>query len=227
MSNSKDYKRYWRKRNICSIPSSLQINLSHYNIARDARVLDIGCGNAEFLKSIEKEGYTHLVGIDLNISFESGINLGSHIQLFTQDASKLQFSNEIFDVAIMKALLTVVVSDYSIYRIFKEAYRVLKHGGILIIKDFFQNWHLQLYRRRYLSTINKIRQHKCVFPVYDETGGLRYYARHFNTQELSIMLIKIGFIIENIVFEKVKTQSGNKVIGFTIIAKKSCYGRLY
>lgn len=220
MSKKKDYKQYWRRRNICSIPSSLQINLSKNDIARDACILDIGCGNAELLKFLEKEGYIHLFGIDLNTSFDSAVSPKSNIKLSTQDASKMFFTNEFFDVAIMKALLTVVVSDYSIYKIFKETYRVLKSEGVIIIKDFFQNWHLELYRRRYLSEINNIRLQRCVFPVYNASGDIRYYARHFNTQELSVMLIKIGFIIENITFEKVKTQSGNEVIGFTIIAKK-------
>lgn len=219
MSKRKDYKQYWQKRPHKAIPSSLQIDLSQRGINHYAKILDIGCGNAELLRSLKNEGFTNLFGVDLNISLPSN-EQGGNIKIYTQDATKLLFPENFFDVTIMKALLTVVVSDYSIYKALKEAFRVLNHGGILFIKDFFQNWHLELYRSRYLSNISNIRQHKCIFPVYNEVGEIRYYARHFNTQELSQMLINIGFTIKELKFEQVKTQSGNTVIGFTIIAVK-------
>lgn len=219
MSKRKDYKQYWKKRRLNSIPSSLHIDLSQVGIKHSAKILDIGCGNAELLLSLRDEGYTELYGVDLNSSLPPNAENGC-IQVYIQDATELSFSDNSFDATIMKALLTVMVSDYSIYKALKESYRVLKKGGTLIIKDFFQNWHLELYRQRYLTNINRIRQQKCIFPVYDENGTIRYYARHFNTQELSLMLIRIGFTLKDIGFEQVFSQSGNTVIGFTIIAIK-------
>ena len=219
--NNKDYRKYWKTSNEKSIPSSLEIDISSLNVDHDAAILDIGCGNAELLKNLQSNGYRNLYGIDINPMLNHGKESVIGIMLSNQDASKLKFSNAAFDLAIMKALLTVVVSDYSIYKMLHEAYRVLRNGGILIIKDFFQNWHLDSYRKRYLADKIKLQKNKCIFPVYDNNGNIRYYARHFNTQELSVMLTKIGFIIKDLTFEMVYTQSGNLVIGFTIIAQKS------
>lgn len=197
----------------------MEIDIPSLLVDYDDAILDIGCGNAQLLEDLKLNGYRNLYGIDINPMLNNGKEIG--IMLSNQDASKLNFSDDTFNLAIMKALLTVVVSDYSIYKMLHEAYRVLRNNGILIIKDFFQNWHLELYRKRYLTNNLFLQKSKCIFPVYDNNGDIRYYARHFNTQELSIMLIKIGFIIRDLKFEKVNTQSGNLVTGFTITAQKS------
>lgn len=213
------YKSLWRKVSINNIPSSLEIDSKSIIYDISAKILDIGCGDGSYLNKLYQQGYKNLYGVDINANIAKS-ELNNQIRLDTQDASCLQFDECSFDIAIMKALLTTIVSDHTIMKSFEEAYRVLKKGGKLIIKDFFQNWHLPLYRERYLNHLKNHPDNKCVFPVYSKDGDIRYYARHFNTSELSRMLISIGFAISDLHFENVHTQSGNSVIGFTIIAIK-------
>ncbi len=213
-------RRIWNKTLLNNIPSSLKLNILD-NIHKSSKILDIGCGNGDDLLALREQGFTELFGIDVNRELVKSTKklLGKNINISVQDATNLKFSDECFDYAIAKALLTVLVSDTSIKKCLREAYRVLKLGGILQIEDFFQNWHLELYRDRYLKYSKELGV-KCTFPVYDSQNNLKYYARHFNVMDISILLIKVGFNIEKIEFKEVKTQSGNKVIGFTIVAKK-------
>ena len=207
-------RRIWNKTLLKNIPSSLKLNILD-------KILDIGCGNGDDLLALREQGFTELFGIDVNRELVKSTKklLGKNINLSVQDATNLKFSNESFDYAIAKALLTVLVSDSSIKKCFKEAYRILKFGGTLQIEDFFQNWHLELYRDRYLKYSKELGV-KCTFPVYDKQNNLKYYARHFNVMDISMLLIEVGFKIEHIEFKDVMTQSGNKVIGFTVVAKK-------
>lgn len=212
------YKKFWVAKPVDKIPSSLSFDDTVLGNGCNPYLLDIGCGNGKLLQELHHKGYTHLYGVDINLN--QTISIDSDICLSNQDATRLNFNDDMFDVIVMKALLTVIVTDYSIYKSISEAYRVLKSNGKIIIKDFFQNWHIPIYRDRYLKNIKGHKTLKCIFPVYDENGKIRYYARHFNTQEISLMLINIGFKIEKLEFHLVKTQSGNDVIGFTIHAIK-------
>jgi len=82
-----------------------------------------------------------LFGIDVNRELVKSTQelLGRNINISVQDATNLKFSDECFDYAIEKALLIVLVSDFSIKKCLREAYRVLKFGGILFrLKISFQ-----------------------------------------------------------------------------------------
>lgn len=213
-----NYKKFWVAKPVDKIPSSLGFDDKILGNDSNSYILDIGCGNGKLLQELYQKGYTHLYGVDINLNQNNSID--SDIFLSKQDATRLNFNDDMFDVIVMKALLTVLITDHSIYKSLSEAYRVLKSNGKIIIMDFFQNWHIPVYRDRYLKNIKDHKTLKCIFPVYDDNGNIRYYARHYNTQEISLMLTNIGFKIEKLEFHPVKTQSGNDVIGFTILAIK-------
>lgn len=214
-----DIRKSWCNVDLEKIPSSLTLGIKKC-IPKTAKILDIGCGNGDDLRFLELQGFNHLYGIDVNRQLIVSMKRHSNnINFSVQDATKTDFPNCYFDYAFMKALLTVLVSDILIVRSLREAYRMLKKGGVLQIDDFFQNWHIELYRNRYLNSFPKTGG-KCTFPVFDYNGDIRYYARHFNIYDISLMLVKVGFKISDIQFKNAVTQSGNNVIGFTIIAIK-------
>jgi len=213
-----EIRKYWREVNSQKIPSSLSLDMEFERLHQSSKIIDIGCGNCEDLRNLAKYGFHNLYGIDINKDI-CLLREEDSIQYSVQDATKLSFKNNSFDYAIMKALLTVLVTDNFIFQSLQEAYRILKKGSTLHIEDFFQNWHLQLYRNRYLKYSKQLKE-DCSFPVYDSEGKLRYYARHFDVHDISTMLVKIGFTIEDIKFKYVTTQSGNNIIGFRLIAIK-------
>ena len=98
------------------------INSSLYDLAtlaRDKKVMDVGCGYGKTRKIVEDAG-GHWEGVE---PFEGGAHT------VVGDAQNLPFGDETFDIVYMNAVLEHV-PDAS--KAFKEVARVLKKGGIFI-----------------------------------------------------------------------------------------------
>jgi ubiquinone/menaquinone biosynthesis C-methylase UbiE len=102
----------------------------------------------------------------------------------------------------------------------KEACRVLKPGAYLYIVEFGQNWHLKLYRNRYLQDFPLTKEEGSFLVKNPETGVVEYTAHHFSEKELVFLLLNCGFDIDYFRVEELKTRTGNIIYGFVIVAKK-------
>lgn len=98
----------------------------------DKKVLDIGCGTGEYSGFFKPENYT---GIDISSKYISYAKKSKKRNFLAMDATNLTFSNESFDCVLIIAILHHL-SDEDAQRVLKEARRVLKQGGkILIMED--------------------------------------------------------------------------------------------
>lgn len=85
--------------------------------------LDIGCGDKRFTKALPDA-----IGIDLNKEFEGAVNTPDYFM----DARDLDFPDETFNtVALLDTLEHIPELDLVI----KEAWRVLKPHGVLVMTD--------------------------------------------------------------------------------------------
>ena len=82
------------------------------------RLLDIGCGTNDLVKSYEGEG----IGIDV---YQWG-----DVDLVVDDSSKLPFENETFDTVTIIAALNHIPNRHEVL---VEAHRVLRPNGRIII----------------------------------------------------------------------------------------------
>lgn len=104
------------------------------NIAKDAAILDVGCGPGYFLDEMQKRGYTNLVGItlspgDIKICQDKGHNIKKYdISFFPQ---KDGYYDESVDFIFLRQAL-----EHSPYPIFSlmEYNRVLKQGSRIYIE---------------------------------------------------------------------------------------------
>lgn len=222
---------YWEKVPGKNIPSSLELHPIIHNYLREGyKILDIGCGFGKISLELASLGYS-VTGIDVNteavrLSEAAAKDLAVDMkekgkaEFRVGDASTLPFLESSFDLAVMQAFLTSVPDPEERARMVQEASRVLKHDGYLYLVEFGQNWHLQLYRRRYLQDLPVTKEEGSFLARNPETGEVEFIAHHFTEKELVFLLVDSGFEVDYFRVEELRTRTGNEILGFVIVAKK-------
>jgi ubiquinone/menaquinone biosynthesis C-methylase UbiE len=209
------------------IPATIKLDPVLFRYTHpNAHVLDVACATGKVTIELASHGFP-VTSIDINhdaLEMTAKAVLDIEIQIIPAfaraTALALPFADGIFDVVIMQAFLTVVVSTEDRSKIVREACRVLKPGGHLYIADFGQTWHLDIYRERYLRDLPVTREEGS-FLAYDEkTGEFAYTAHHFTEKELVFLLIENGFEVEFFKRDTFVTRTGNRVNGFVVVGKK-------
>lgn len=224
-------KEFWETVSGEMIPSSVDLHPLIYEYLKEGyKILDIGCGSGKVSLKLASLGYS-VIGVDINpeaiiFSKNSLKNLflegkmPGKAEFELSNASELSFSAQSFNLAVMQAFLTSVPDAQERVKIVKEAYRVLIPGGYLYLVEFAQNWHLKLYRDRYLKDYPVTGEEGSFLARNPETGKVEYIAHHFSEKELVFLLVNSGFEIDNFRVEELKTRTRNKINGFVIVAKR-------
>ncbi|WMW21368.1 class I SAM-dependent methyltransferase [Methanolobus mangrovi] len=217
----------WSKIEGKNIPTTVELDPIIYKYTfSGCRILDIGCANGKVSIPLALHGYS-VAGVDINTEVLSMAKSSCksqnclQIPLFAKgNATILPFADATFDVAVMQAFLTTVISKENRARIIREACRVLKPQGHLYIADFGQTWHSKIYRERYINDL-AVTKEEGSFLAYDQkTGELAYVAHHFTEKELVFLLIENGFEVEYFKNDEFVTRTGNQVNGFVVVGRK-------
>lgn len=116
---------------------SEKIIFSKY-LKKEDKILDLGCGAGRTTINLYKEGFTNITGLDISeelIKYARYYSLNNGLDvLFTLgDATKLDSENNTFDSLIYSYNgITCIPGVNNREKALKEAYRVLKPGGIFI-----------------------------------------------------------------------------------------------
>lgn len=224
-------KSYWETVSGINIPSSLELYpIIHKYLREGDKILDIGCGFGKISLELASLGYS-VTGIDINAeavklskaiakSLDLNKKTKGKVEFKVGNASALPFRESSFDFAVMQAFLTSVPNPQERFRIIQEAFRVLKPEGYLYLAEFGQNWHLKLYRKRYLQDFSVTKEEGSFLALNPKTGEIEFIAHHFSEKELVFLLIDCGFEIDYFKIEELKTRTGNKINGFVIVANK-------
>lgn len=116
--------------------------------SKDMQILDVGCGTGEYGYALKQRGYS-VKGIDKS---SSQIEIASK-RICAQRGdvlSLLQKSNSVD--AILMIMMVHQLKDYEIVTAFAEVVRVLKHGGVVIIKTCFEEDILKRITSQYFPS---------------------------------------------------------------------------
>lgn len=124
-----------------------------------AKVLDIGCGNGDFLFNLQNNGFDAF-GIEVNVEAKKYIPASLHNRIFFKDLNKCDFPPESFDIITMSQSLEHV---FDVNTLLGEAKRIIKKNGLLFIcvpdANFFESrlfgpyyYNLEVPRHLYFFT---------------------------------------------------------------------------
>ncbi len=185
------------------------------------KILDLGCGNGRFLEVIGKKNIDY-TGIDSSESFiKAAKNTYGNIGHFVHgDALRLPFKDNEFDVVVSFGVLHHIPSKKLRKQFLREASRVLKKEGLLILTV----WNL--WNKRLTPVIKKFAMDKLllrsrldfkdVFLPFGKKQNARYL-HAFTERELTRLIKKSGFNMIKI--EKVRRRGDNENI--VAICKKT------
>ena len=123
-------KKQWDKISaIGKYRRNLGIDLSKYVSGRNLKILDLGSGGRRGL-----EKYGRVVYSDISLKMLKQSKLSSGVNL---DASSLPFKDESFDVVMSIAMFHHLPTKKDRLNFLKEVRRVLKPGGVSIVKFGF------------------------------------------------------------------------------------------
>lgn len=157
------------------------------------KILDVGCGTGEILKNIkERYSFVQLYGLDISEEMLKQANdkLKGTATLILGDAENITLETNSFDLL----LCTDSFHHYpNPQQAISEFYRVLKHGKLLLIADYWKPF--------------PIRQIMNLFIPYSNEGDVKIYSK----KEIIEFLKQGGF--QEIIYKKIQNS------GYLVIAK--------
>src|SRR3989344_7057950 len=104
---------------------------------KDKKVLEIGCGNGYWLRILAQRG-AKCTGFDIaknQIETARTLPLSNNINYFVADATKKISLMNKFDTIFIEHVLLEISQLSKIKNLFKNAYKLLKNGGYLIVSE--------------------------------------------------------------------------------------------
>ncbi len=217
----------WSDLKAKDIPATLELDPAlHEYTFPGCRILDIGCGNGKVSINLASQDFS-VTCADINmevLKVASSLSGSKDLQqtpLFVRtDAINLPFPDAIFDIVIMQAFMTTIVSKEDRALVIREVCRVLKSQGHLYLSDFGQTWHSKIYRERYIRDLPLTKEEGSIIAYDRETGKVVFIAHHFTEKELVFLLIENGFELKLFKRDEFVTRTENKVNGFVVVGRK-------
>ncbi|MDQ7773264.1 MAG: class I SAM-dependent methyltransferase [Elusimicrobiales bacterium] len=104
-----------------------------------AKVLDVGCGSGGDMFQLFRIGYLpeNVYGVDIQRErLEAGKNLCHLVNFLSEDASKMSFNSDYFDLVFESTMFATLPDDKVRAGIASEMMRVCKSGGHLLLLDW-------------------------------------------------------------------------------------------
>ncbi len=185
------------------------------------RVLDIGCGIGSAVDELPPESFAAWVGVDINAAAIATAKRRSrpNTNFVVHDARKPLLDVGRFDLVLLKGILTCLPTHNEQLLVLRHATMHMAKRRSLVIVDFLQNWDSPIYRRRYEAGLQAGLEKGTFFANDSAASGPAYFAHHFQYPELIRLLTAAGLRLVCSRDVRVRTRSGNEILGFVLIAE--------
>jgi len=143
-------------------------------------IIDICCGTGNQLKYLRNAGFTNVYGIDISPAMvKQSQNEYNTIKCDIGDAGATNYTSNSFDMGIISFALHE--KPYAeAQNIIKEATRIVRSGGYLVIVDYYFDKSSSRIPRFLINIIERIagKYHFSCFKSYLKFGGLDYLMNH-------------------------------------------------
>lgn len=133
----------------------------------DAKILILGCGNANFSEDLYDDGYHNVYNIDISsVVIEQMTERNkerTHMKYEVMDVCDIKYPDGYFDIAIDKSTIDALLCGDNAYikvaQMMREVQRVLKPGGVYMAISYgkpesraihFEREHLALSLKQYI-----------------------------------------------------------------------------
>ncbi len=117
-------------------------------VFKNKSVLDLGCGNGRYLELLQQIT-SYCVGVDQ--SYQQLQQCQNKLPFIVSDGAHLPFQNHVFDYVFSSWVWGTVLDEQKRDLIFKEAQRVMKPNGSIILIENDINSEFEYYRGRHLN----------------------------------------------------------------------------
>lgn len=146
----------WQQK-ICNSYDNVKSHYQTYLNRPGQKILDVGCSTGAAAAGIVDMDLHDYTGIDIDPKYsEFAQKQNPKGKFLTMNATEMTFPAGHFDVCLMTGMLHHVDSE-SAQHIFKDVWRVLKPGGVLLVSEpvftpgkWLSNFLLSLDRGRYI-----------------------------------------------------------------------------
>lgn len=176
------------------------------NEVGNKRLVDLGCGTG-FIINISKKYFNEIIGVDITPKMLEKVNLaGGNIKLLNENITKTTVESESADICTAYGVLHHLEN---IELFFKEAYRILRTGGVLytdldpnayywdMIKSLKseENVKNEIFEREISAVKNKNEEISLNFNISEEVVMLSEFHKEkgFREEELKQFLHNAGF----------------------------------
>ncbi|MCC6363044.1 MAG: class I SAM-dependent methyltransferase [Bryobacterales bacterium] len=182
-------------------------------IARDAVVVELGCGYGRVLRYLKALGFANSIGIDGAREMLKRAQSVDHRVLIQATVVSLPLKSGIAGGIICIGTLNSLHRSDDRRVCFNEIARVLKPGGRAIIRDFAVTWSTRRMVR-YLWYF--LRGHD--FGNFRSSENIEFH--HFRARELRRLSEAAGLHVVGIKEERFITMHGNHSRGLTLVASR-------
>lgn len=209
-----DQVRYWNKvANQKEFTTALDLDTLTQFISKEALILDYGCGYGRTLDELYQNGYTNLLGVDFAVDMIArGKAQYPYLNIKTCEDNKMVAKSETFDLVILFAVLTCIISDARQKELICSLERLLKPEGLIYINDFLLN-----------SDERNVSRYACFSDKYNQYGVFELNdgacLRHHSEDHMYDLMD--GF--EALFFDKKQclTMNGHVSNAFSMICRKN------